>query len=107
MHFYLKMSKAYFLISVVSQSVISSMKAVSSRTGGDSFRLSWELRIIFGFCLQWVGRKRNAVMWECLLLGRHCQEGWKLMYIENFTLCQTDYEAFSCMLSQFFFTVML
>lgn len=100
------MRKAYFLISVVSQSVISSVKAISSWTGGDSFRLSWELRIIFDFCVQWVGRKRNAVMWECLLPGRHCQEGWKLIYIENFTLCQTDYEAFSCMLSQFFFTVM-
>ena len=74
--------------SIISQSVMLSIKAVSSGTGRDNCCLLWELRITLGFCLKWFRRKHNEGMltlWKTL-----CQEGWKLMYIEIF-LCARQF----------------
>lgn len=72
MHLYPKMNKAYFLISIILQSVISSMKAVSFWTESGNFCLLWELRVIFSFALHGLEGKHDVVMWECLLLRGHC-----------------------------------
>lgn len=45
------MNKAYFLISIILQSVISSVNAVSFWAWSENFCLLWELRIIFSFAL--------------------------------------------------------
>lgn len=69
------MNETYLLISIISQSVIFSLKVLVPGLIVIAFVCCGELRIILGFCLKWVGRKHNAVRWQCLLLERHC--GWK------------------------------
>lgn len=55
--------------SIISQSVMLSIKAVSSGTGRDNCCLLWELRITLFFALNDL---EGSIMRGCLLRGRHC-----------------------------------